>query len=93
MTSSPNWEEGDVDPLLGEIADARASMLAAVKRLRLLVAYGREFVEPRPYKLDDLAHAAGMPISSMRTAYDDDEIIEVAQLTGAKLRRRGEDVS
>lgn len=55
--------------------------------MRLLVAYGREFVAPRPYKLDDLAQATGMSISGVRTAYDDDEIVEVAQLTGAKPRQ------
>ncbi len=82
------WDDGDLDPLLGEIAEARQSMVAAQKRLRLLVAYGREFVQPRPYRLDDLARAAGMSISGVRTAYDDEEIVEVARLIGAKLRRR-----
>ena len=82
------WEEHGVDPLLSEIATARQEMLAAEKRMRLLVAYGREFVTPRPYKLDDLAQASGMSISGVRTAYDDDEIVEVAQLTGAKPRQR-----
>ena len=55
--------------------------------------HGREFVDPRPYKLDDLARAAGMSISGVRTAYDDNEIIEVSSRTGAKLRRRAEDAS
>lgn len=82
------WEEHGADPLLSEIATARQEMLAAEKRMRLLVAYGREFVTPRPYKLDDLAQATGMSISGVRTAYDDDEIAEVAQLTGAKPRQR-----
>lgn len=86
------WEhDDDYDPLLAEIAHARAAMLEAEKRMRLLIAYGREFIDPRPYKLDDLARAAGMSISGVRTAYDDDEIIEAARLTGAKLRRRPEE--
>ncbi|MEV0734170.1 hypothetical protein [Polymorphospora sp. NPDC050346] len=34
-----------------------------------LIAYGREFVQPRPYTLGDLAAAAGMSISGTRTAY------------------------
>lgn len=87
-----NWEHGDVDPLLGELADTRREIQDAEQRLRLLLAYGREFVEPRPYKLDDLARAAGMSISGVRTAYDDGEIVDVARRIGAKLRRRGDDV-
>jgi hypothetical protein len=82
------WEEGDVDPLLGQLAATRREMLAAERRMRLLIAYGREFVDPRPYTLEGLAQAAGMSISGVRTAYDDDEIAEVAALTGARPRRR-----
>lgn len=81
-------DEQDVEPLLAEIAEARADMIAAEKRMRLLLAYAREFVAPRPYKLDDLAQAAGMSISGVRTAYDDDEIADVANLTGGKPRNR-----
>jgi hypothetical protein len=82
------WDGGDVDPLLGEIISARAEIRAAEQRLRLLIAYGREFVEPRPYTLDSLAQAAGMSVSGVRTAYDDEEIFTVARQIGAKLRRR-----
>ena len=84
-----SWEhEDDNDPLLGEIAAARNAMLAAEARLRLLIAYGREFTRPRPYRLEDLARAAGMSISGVRTAYDEDEVAEVARLTGARPTRR-----
>ena len=83
------WEhEDDFDPLLGEIAAARDEMLAAEARMRLLIAYGREFTRPRPYRLEDLARAAGMSISGVRTAYDDDEVAEVVRLSGARPARR-----
>jgi len=80
--------EDDFDPLLAEIGAARNAMLAAEARMRLLVAYGREFTRPRPYRLEDLARAAGMSISGVRTAYDADEIAEVTRLTGARPARR-----
>jgi hypothetical protein len=85
------WEhEDDYDPLLGEIAGARNAMLQAEARMRLLIAYGREFTRPRPYRLEDLARAAGMSISGIRTAYDEDEVAEVAKLTGTRPRRAAE---
>jgi hypothetical protein len=45
-----------------------------------VVAYGRCFTHPRPYKLIDLANAAGMSISGVRTAYDADEIDQAAEI-------------
>jgi len=75
--------DDDRDPLLTGIAAARHAMVAAEARMRLLIAYGREFVRPRPYRLEDLAQAAGMSVSGVRTAYGEDEVAKVARLTGA----------
>jgi hypothetical protein len=81
------WEhEDDFDPLLSEIAAARDAMLREEARMRLLLAYGREFTRPRPYRLEDLARASGMSISGVRTAYAEDEVAEVAKLTGTRPR-------
>lgn len=81
-------DEGGEDPLLTLVGRARDQMLAAEKDLRLLLAYAREFTQPRPYRLEDLARAAGMSISGIRTAYDDDEIGDVTAITGLAPRRR-----
>ena len=84
------WEnQDDYDPLLAAIAAARNAMLAAEAEMRLPIAYGREFTRPRPYRLEDLARAAGMSISGIRTAYDTDEILEVQRLTGARRGATG----
>jgi hypothetical protein len=76
------------DPLLARISQARREMLEAEEQMRLLVAYAREFVTPRPYQLKDLAAATGMSISGTRTAYDDDEINAVARRIGRPPRPR-----
>ena len=84
-----SWEQDpDFDPVLRELEAAREAMLAAEAQVRLLVAYGREFTRPRPYRLQDLARAAGMSISGTRTAYDQDEIAEVTRRTGTGPARR-----
>jgi hypothetical protein len=83
-----SWEEGDENPLLRLISTTRAEMREAEKRMRMLVAYGREFVEPRPYRLDDLAQATGMSISGTRTSYDADEVADVADRIGRQPRTR-----
>jgi hypothetical protein len=80
------WDGGDQDPLIGALAGARRAKEEAEQRIRELIAYGREFVQPRPYTLGDLAAAAGMSISGVRTAYSHRDVAQVADVTGAKPR-------
>lgn len=76
------------DPLLAEISRARREMKEAEERMRLLVAYAREFVAPQPYQLKDLAAATGMSISGTRSAYTVAEIADVAQRLARQPRPR-----
>jgi hypothetical protein len=91
------WEvqlgEGDdgLDPLLTEIRAARRRIRVAEQELRLLIAYGRDFARPRPYKLEDLAEAAGYSVSGIRTAYGTDEVAEVMRRTGTTPRAMDRD--
>jgi len=72
------------DPLLTTLAGLRRQRHDLDAAMRRLLAYGREFTRPRPYRLADLADAAGMSISGVRTAYDGEEIARVADATGLK---------
>ena len=74
------WSEGDTDPLLSTLTSLRNRRLQLEADMRLLIAYGRCFTHPRPYKLIDLANAAGMSISGIRTAYDTDELDQATEI-------------
>ena len=76
-------QEGGIDPLLSTLARLRDQRLQLEADMRLLMAYGRCFTSPRPYKLIDLARAAGLSISGVRIAFTDDEITQAT----AVLRR------
>jgi len=76
------WSGDGSDPLLSALADLRARRLRLEEQMRLLIAYGRRFTHPRPYKLIDLAGAAGMSISGVRTAYQAGEVEQVAGTLG-----------
>ena len=75
-----SWEEGGTDPLLATLAGLRAQRLRLEADMRLLIAYARRFTHPRPYKLIDLAEAAGMSISGVRIAYDDEELDQLTEM-------------
>jgi hypothetical protein len=76
------WDYGDCDPLLTTLERLRAQRLQLEGQMRLLIAYGRRFTHPRPYKLIDLADAAGMSISGVRTAYEIEEIEQATAILG-----------
>lgn len=79
------------DFLMGEIRLACADMRDAEERMRMLIAYGREFISPQPYPLKTIAEAAGMSISGTRSAYTVDEIAAVAARIGRQpVRSRGD---
>jgi AraC-like DNA-binding protein len=59
----------DSDPVLAALKDARDRRDQADRDIRILLAYARELARPRPYRLTDLAAAAGMSISGVRSAY------------------------
>ena len=77
----------EFDPLINEIARAHREQREAESRLRLLLAYAREFT-PRAYPLADLAEASGMSTSGVRTAYTYTEIGDVT----ARIHRYPRDV-
>lgn len=76
------WSGDGSDPLLAALAGLRSQRLRLEAEMRLLIAYGRRFTHPRPYKLIDLAGAAGMSISGVRTAYEAGEVEQVAEALG-----------
>lgn len=79
------WDEGVIrDPLLAELAQARYEREQADAKIRRLVAYGRQFARPRPYGLAQLATAAGMSVSGVRTCYSDIDTGLVAHNIGRR---------
>jgi hypothetical protein len=75
------------DPLLAALAEARQRRDQADRDMRVLLAYAREITAPRPYRLADLAHAAGMSISGIRAAYTPGDVQHAARLLdGTALR-------
>ena len=75
------WQ--DDDPVLAALRDARARRDQAEKEIRILLAYAREIVTPRPYKLADLAQATGKSISGIRTGYTSADVDTARQILQA----------
>ncbi|MET9779397.1 hypothetical protein ABZ023_35055 [Streptomyces sp. NPDC006367] len=83
--ASDSDPEGN-EPLMSAIGAARYRKEQAEAEIRRLVAYGREFTRPRPYKLADLAAASGMSVSGVRTCYGHGDVAAVEQATARKPR-------
>ena len=76
------------DPLLVALADARDRKQQMEMDIRLMLAYARELATPRPYRLADLAQAAGISISGVRAAYTTTDIEQAAQLADGFHQQR-----
>ncbi|MEV4414864.1 hypothetical protein [Catellatospora sp. NPDC049609] len=70
------------DAVLAALADAHARRMRAEEEIRLLLAYARHFVYPHPYTFGELAQAAGMSVSGVRTAFSSGDVDKVAAATG-----------
>jgi hypothetical protein len=75
------------DALLEAIRAVRQRKEKADRDMRLLLAYAREHVTPRPYRLVDLAQAAGLSVSGVRTAYSQADIDLAALAVTADSQR------
>ena len=65
------------DPVLTALRDLAAQRARTDQRIRHVLAYARTAVQPRPYRLADLADALGMSISGVRIAYGPTDITAV----------------
>ena len=83
----PSPAHAERDPLLAALAEARQRRDQADRDMRVLLAFAREITAPRPYRLADLAEAAGMSISGIRAAYSPGDVQHAARLLdGTPLR-------
>jgi hypothetical protein len=73
----------DTDPILEALEDARNRRDQADYDIRVLLAFARELTRPRPYRLTDLATAAGMSISGVRIAYARQHVEDAQRLLHA----------
>ena len=78
------------DPVLSAIREARSARDGADEGLRVLLAYAREVVGPRPYTLAELAAAAGLSISGVRGAYGADDVLTARALTATPAAPAGD---
>ena len=77
-----------VDPLLASIREYVNLRNEADAYVRALLAYGREIAQPRPYRLIDLAEAAGMSVNGVRQAYGPADLALARELIESDLKIR-----
>lgn len=74
--------KGDV--LLVALEDLVQIKKTADEQIRLLLAYGRVYQQPRPHTLESLAEAADLSPSGVSRAFGAKEVLAVAELTGKR---------
>lgn len=72
------------DALLVALEDLVEIKRDADEKIRLLLAYGRVFHQPRPHTLESLGAAAGLSPSGVSRAFGAEEVMAVAELTGKR---------
>lgn len=82
-TDTDDWQSPDV--LLDTLKELRRRRDDIERSMILLAAYMRENIKPRPYTLGQVAAAAGMSTSGIRTFYTTDDVHTLhAHLTRAR---------
>jgi hypothetical protein len=74
----------DHDALLSALEDLVTIKKAADEQIRLLLAYGRVYVTPRPHTLETLGQAADLTPSGVSRAFGAKEILAVGDLIGRR---------
>lgn len=82
-------EDSYDDALLDQLDRVSQEIRIARHRLRLLLAYARDFQGRRPYALSWLADAASMSASGIRTAYNREDSRRVAEILGVPVPGQG----
>ncbi|HLU73608.1 MAG TPA: hypothetical protein VKZ82_15555 [Nonomuraea sp.] len=72
------------DPVLARLNELSTQRQEIQQQIRLIIAYGREFVRPEPYKLKSLADAARLSISGVRGIYSLTDTATIATRIGRK---------
>jgi hypothetical protein len=75
------------DPVLARLSELATQKQDIQRQMRLIIAYGREFIRPEPYRLRTLAAAAELSISGTRTLYSPTDLAAIATQIGRKANK------
>jgi hypothetical protein len=75
------------DPVLARLNELATQKQDIQHQMRLIIAYGREFIRPEPYRLRALAAAAGLSISGARTLYSPQDLATIAAQIGRRANK------